>query len=379
MQLITIGYGRHLFAANNNERARMEHCAVAAGSLLMIIFTHRADGLERQSLDSGLTLHPTNSRSKFTMVFDALRIGRELLQKSNGPVIVSTQDPFEAGLVGYLLKRRFDVRLVVQEHGDVFSLSYWRTESLLNRVRYQLGKYILKRADIVRVVSSRIAATMRHLGVTAPIRQLPVAIDLSAFAPKVSPAATTDEKKSDTFWFLSVARFVPQKNLSLMVQAFAAAHKERPHLRLRLVGRGPERAVVEQFIGEQYSNLPPAEVPIVLEEWSDDVPGLMQQADAYLLTSNYEGWARVLIEAMVVELPVVTTDVGCAGEVLKHEEHGLVVPVADQAALTAAIIRLATDHALCTTLRHTLHTLEKRSLPGVNLPNYGQEWVKTLE
>jgi glycosyltransferase involved in cell wall biosynthesis len=57
-----------------------------------------------------------------------------------------------------------------------------------------------------------------------------------------------------------------------------------------------------------------------------------------------------IVEAMAAGLPVVMTDVGCAGEIVRNEETGLVVPVDDEKALALAIMRLLEDTQLRTTL-----------------------------
>jgi glycosyltransferase involved in cell wall biosynthesis len=130
------------------------------------------------------------------------------------------------------------------------------------------------------------------------------------------------------------------------------------------------------MLAQQYKNVEVA--PVTIEPWSNNVPGLLAQADAYVLSSDYEGWGRVLIEAMVVGLPIVTTNVGCAGEVVKHEQHGLVVPTRDEKALEKALLRMATDRALQTVVDRTLAALDKSSIPGTDLDSYGKHWVESL-
>ena len=60
----------------------------------------------------------------------------------------------------------------------------------------------------------------------------------------------------------------------------------------------------------------------------------------FLLTSNYEGWGLAIIEAASFGLPIIMTDVGCAGEIIKNEESGIIIPVGDKKALAAAMTKL---------------------------------------
>jgi glycosyltransferase involved in cell wall biosynthesis len=101
----------------------------------------------------------------------------------------------------------------------------------------------------------------------------------------------------------------------------------------------------------------------------------MRSASAYVLSSNYEGWGRVLIESLVAQLPIVTTDVGCAGEVVIHNHHGLVVPVDSEAELAQAMLTLAIDTACYTQIKKNLLLLDTRTIPGTDSKSYALHWA----
>ena len=159
-------------------------------------------------------------------------------------------------------------------------------------IRYIFGLFVLRRADSIRVVAKRIEKTLRKKKVHAAIKCLPVSVDVSRFVN-----SNSFESDKNDFEFLSVARFVPQKNLDLLLSAFKEVHEMYPHTRLRLVGSGLLESWVKDFIAHNFSDFPVS--PVVVESWSNDVPALMKEADVYLLSSNYEGWARALIEAKI--------------------------------------------------------------------------------
>ena len=66
----------------------------------------------------------------------------------------------------------------------------------------------------------------------------------------------------------------------------------------------------------------------------------------FLLTSNYEGWGMAVVEAASLGLPIIMTDVGCAGELIKNKESGIVIPVNNQSKLEEAMIRIINDENL---------------------------------
>lgn len=375
--ILSLGYGRHFFTEGNGERLRMEIVAREVDTLHMVVFTSLRDGLKvTQALD-GLTLYPTNSRAKFLMPFDAFLISRRIIKKYKHDVLVTTQDPFEPGLVGLLLKYLYNVPLVVQEHGDVLSTTHWRQESIGNFLRYFLGLFIIKQADMVRVVSDRTKQAFERRGVKH-ITQLPVAIDTSAFLSATPDALVRGLFEEGTFIFLTVARFVPQKNLILLLKAFEAVYRENPVVRLLIVGTGPQEEELKRYIQTTFTSNT-HEVPVILLPWTNNVASMMKTVDSYVLTSNYEGWARVLIEAMVCKVPIVTTDVGCAGEVVRDGVHGLVVPVGDEAKLAEAMSVMVRDITLRATFVKNLTDTSAISIPGTDISQYGVQWVHSLK
>jgi glycosyltransferase involved in cell wall biosynthesis len=374
MKVLSIGYGRNLFRSENIERQRLELCADAVESLEMIIFSKKTDNLSVLHTKTSLTLYPTQSASRLLMMLDAIKIGTQIIKKNPEAYLITTQDPFETGLIGWYLKLRFGRPLVIQMHADIYSKNEWLRESVFNYVRFVVGKYLLKKADTIRVVSERIKRSLlkQSLPITKII-MLPVAVDISDFISAVPNQIVRSLFSAEDFIFLSVGRFVTEKNYSLLIQSFKITYENNPKARLLLVGEGPLKTEIMSAISVAF----PSGVVQVLP-WSDDVPGLMKAADAYVLSSNYEGWARVLIEALGAGLPIVTTDVGCANEVVHSGEHGLVVPVGDVEALATAMTRLSTEKSFYTHCKDTIAALDSVTLPGANLAIYGQQWAASL-
>ena len=98
--------------------------------------------------------------------------------------------------------------------------------------------------------------------------------------------------------------------------------KKYPNTELWIVGDGLERKKLELEIAKYK-----LENSVKLFGWQNNPDEFYSQADAFLLTSNYEGWGMVVIEAADYGLPIIMTDVGCAGELIENEKSGLVVPV----------------------------------------------------
>lgn len=337
ISVLTIGYGKNIFDPDNTERARLRACSRKIKALHMVIFTRTRDEVQ-DATDGNLHLYPTNTRTRIGMLVRAYRRGSAILRTRSGEQwLISSQDPFETGLVGYLLHLRYGVPLQVQEHGDFFGTPWWRRESVLNRVRYVFGKWLLRRASCVRTVSKRAREHLVSVGVERErISELSVATDIDAFLKKDTVLAGEDlrAKYPETdFFILGIGRLVRQKRFDLLIESFSRLthHKAR----LIIIGSGPEEMRLKEKahrcgVSDRVSFIP----------WTNHLPVYLKQADLFVLSSAYEGWARVILEAMASSVPSVVTAVGCAGEVFLDGVHGKVVQIGDVEGMTAALSEL---------------------------------------
>jgi glycosyltransferase involved in cell wall biosynthesis len=134
-----------------------------------------------------------------------------------------------------------------------------------------------------------------------------------------------------------VATLRAQKNIPLFVEAVRAAAVAAPSIRAFIAGGGPELARVRELAGN-------AGIRVLGER--DDVPDLLAAADVVCLSSFTEAFPMVLLEAMALGRPAISTDVGGVREAVVDGETGLLVPPGDVGAFSAALRTLATDRAL---------------------------------
>ncbi|MCG3133155.1 MAG: N-acetyl-alpha-D-glucosaminyl L-malate synthase [Planctomycetes bacterium] len=136
----------------------------------------------------------------------------------------------------------------------------------------------------------------------------------------------------------TIARLHPEKNLAMLVRAFAAVLRERPRALLVIAGDGPDRAALDD--AARAAGLGPRAVFLGRR---DDVGRVLAAMDVFVLTSDREGLPLAVLEAMGAERPVVATDVGAVGEVVRDGENGWLVPAGDERAVAAALSRTLSD------------------------------------
>jgi glycosyltransferase involved in cell wall biosynthesis len=133
-----------------------------------------------------------------------------------------------------------------------------------------------------------------------------------------------------------VANLRQEKGVDAFAEAVARARAGgSTTLRGLVAGDGPERERLERLV----SGLDGVE----LLGSRGDVPDLVAACDAVALLSEAEALPMSILEAMALGRPVVTSDVGGAGEAVADGETGIVVPPGDAAAANAALSALAAD------------------------------------
>lgn len=311
-------------------RQRMRWYAEIFEKLTIILLRIKGGKVTEGNLD----IYPT-AKGRLKSFFRAWRAGRLLLEKDKFDVI-SCQDPFGTGLIGYFLKLEFKLPLQLQIHTGVFT-PHFSKESLKNRIYFHLAKILLARADCVRVTSEEIESYLSGAFSIPPqkVFKLPVFTDVGKFI-SARPKFDLHEKYAGfDFIILMASRFFEQKNIALALEAMRDIVDDlrgEANPLLLIVGSGPEAEDLK--LQAAALNL---QANVIFEPWADDLVSYYKTADLFLLTSNYEGWARTVIEAMACGLPVVMTEVGLARELLRSGENGVIIPVENREALVRAI------------------------------------------
>jgi glycosyltransferase involved in cell wall biosynthesis len=141
---------------------------------------------------------------------------------------------------------------------------------------------------------------------------------------------------------LAAGRFEYQKGYDMLIEAFAKVHDKHPDWELRICGHGKlrdqfEQAVAEHGLGDV----------VELPGPSEDLPGEMERASIYALSSRFEGFPLVLLEAMGKGMGVVAFDCPTGPrDIVVDRENGILVPPKDPDAFAAGLLALIEDEEL---------------------------------
>lgn len=225
-------------------------------------------------------------------------------------------------------------RVVVTVHNTLSQESQNATE-IKKRLAPYLARWFYPWADAVVTVSQGAYEDLVRLGLSS--ERLKV-----IYNPVVTPELGKKALESlDCSWFsqgeppviLAVGRLEAQKDFPTLIQAFARVKQQRP-ARLMILGEGKDRPFLEALVQE----LDLAE-NVALPGFVDNPYAYMAKAAVFVLSSLYEGLPTVLIEAMAMGTPVVSTNCKSGPtEILENGRYGKLVEVGDINGMAEAII-----------------------------------------
>lgn len=371
MKVVVLASDESILVPGSAAHARMAKLSALFDELHIIVACRAA-----HSEASLARLHTYPARGGLAWV-RILRVWRRAVDvcRRVAPDVLSSETADLLGLVGHLLSRRFGIPLQVQVHTDIMSRHY-RAASWKERLRYRIARFVLPRAAGVRAVSPRVSAgIIRELRIPpARVCVLPIRTNAGGLSSTKDSSRDDDRFSGFDLRLISAGRFVErEKNFRLLIDAMAEVVRDRPRALLVLAGEGPDRGRLERRIRERC-----LEGHVWIEGWRDDLPDFLKGFDLFLLSSNFEGWPRVCGEAIAAGLPVITTDVGLAGDLLVDGVSAIVVPVGDALAMARAILGLSRDVGRRRALAQAARQAVER-LPFLREEEYSRRYLAALQ
>jgi len=203
----------------------------------------------------------------------------------------------------------------------------------------RLRKYWVKKSSMIITPSSYLKKIVSGWDVNAEkIKVIYNAVALggageSAVSDELSLFALNKKK------IVSVGRLVSWKGFKGLIHAIA----DIPDVCLIIIGEGPERGDLEKLIAEKKLD---EKVKMVGTRSRDAVFSCLKFSDIFVLNSSYEGLPHIVLEAMSAFVPVIATDTGGTGELVKDEYNGLLVQPEDPEGLKNSINGLMHDNVL---------------------------------
>ena len=265
-----------------------------------------------------------------------LRIARELRDFKPHAVLAQGAHETAAALSGRKLART-DTVVIADLHGDWRAptrLYGSRLRGVLSPVADRVALGALRRADGIRTVTGYTTGLVRELGLE-PADEFPAYMDFDSFLQEQPKPIPTRAQA------LFVGVLERYKNVDGLAEAWRRAAPRVPQARLRLVGSGTMRPLVEELVAEL-----PEQTSWTERLTQSEVSSALDESTLLVLPSRSEGMGRVIVEAFCRGRPLVASRVGGIPDLVEDGVNGLLVEPGDPEALAAALVRLLTDRAL---------------------------------
>lgn len=247
----------------------------------------------------------------------------------------------------YMIRTKNDVYVVMLPKTTIMLLAFrWMTKA----------KVIASERVDPAAYSSRIGNALKRLSKRADgfvfqtedarawygdaVKDVKTAVIPNAINPAFIRPSYIGEKRNV---IAGAGRLSDQKNFSLLINAFSRLAPEFPDYDLIIYGEGDKRGELER-LAAAHGLSSRVSLPGNIRNIADE----MEKNSIFVLSSDYEGMPNVLMEAMALGLPCISTDCPCGGPrfLIQNNENGLLVPVGDAEKMAEAIKRMITEKEL---------------------------------
>lgn len=331
----------------------------------MVTFTRLRSA--RRFIEANVVFVPVYIRRPYDVV--KLYFALKALHLEQPIDVIATQTIYEDALIAWVFGKWYGISVIGQVHYDIFSPAARHEQlgrRLVARLRRTLGRRLLRHLYAVRVVGKSIKERLLNEQLHSSVHLIPVPVTMRT---DLNPGSLGTV---ETPRVLFVGRLAPEKNLADWLRVAAAVAARNPTVEFEIAGDGPLR----QELGTLATQIGIA--PRVHFHGAvpyDRLSEIYQSATVFLLTSRYEGFARVLVEAYLHGIPVVATRITGVEDVVEHGKTGYLHVGGDLEGMADSVLKLLADNQL----RHEMGTrgydIVRRRFDPRTLT---REWVSLL-
>lgn len=267
----------------------------------------------------------THSATNKLIEWYGLRVYKQYVRENGRPDVVHVHSILNAGLIASKIFKKEKISYVVTEHSSIFA------SGKIDIKKEKMARKIAIFAKHRFAVSDEFCKLLNKKIGVANVRweKMPNSVSQTFIDEPLN------NKERDHFKFINVALMNENKMQKNIIYAFSEIRK-RWDVRLKIVGDGPLRERLESLAKELNIQDSVQFTGMLLR---DQVMKSISEADAFVLSSRYETFGVVIIEALALGKPVIATR--CGGpESIVEDKDGILVPVDDVNALSAAMEEL---------------------------------------
>ena len=277
------------------------------------------------------------------------------------------------------MKRMFKIPLNVQIDSDRINNPFWLKERKINLLYNEIAKWIVKKANSLRVMSSDVKKKLAMLGIREDkiwVVPTPVMVDrFEGIDVSLFRKQNIDKKFNKIVLF--VGRLSPEKNVSLLLEAFPYVLQKNPSTLLLIIGSGKQEKELRDmasYLKIDKSTIFTSGIP------NKKLPFYFASCDVFVLPSLHEGRANVLIEAALSKKPIIVTSVSGAKDWVIDNKTGFIINQMNCEQLVEKILFLLDNPKIAQKFGETGYNYVKQKLQETNEVNeLIQCWEETAK
>ena len=274
--------------------------------------------------DGKIVLHTVpNILHKFFPFFLTSFWGVRRINKQNDFNIVICQSPILGGYAA--VKKMKNVPILIEMHG-FFYFNILEGKGLKNRILGSIIRYSYNNCTAVRSLNEEMTRRLQNDGITNQVCVVENRVDTNLFSKRKE-----DQKITGTVNLISIGNFEKVKGHKYAFSAMKIL-QEKFDIKLLLVGGGSLKEEYEELAKKNGINL-----ELIDRCTQEELVDIMKGAHIYIHTSVREGMPRVILEAMAMKIPVISSKAGFIEGTIKHKENGLLTEIGDVNDLVAEI------------------------------------------
>lgn len=290
------------------------------------VFTYISEENEYK-LNSSVKRHTLNANKGRVrdLVSKVEYLTREI-RKIAPDVVISLATP-KTSILLFVLSVYRKYKLIISERNDPNQYPKEKMYKFLRNIAYKRSEGVVFQTEEAKHCFSN-AIQAKSIVIPNPISAgLPIRTD-----------GSEREKRIVNF-----CRLEPQKNIRLLIDAFADVHKKYPEFILDLYGDGEEKKSLIEYAAQLH-----LEDDIYFHGFEKDIHNKIINAYMFVSSSDYEGISNSMLEALAIGLPTICTDcpIGGAHMAIVNGENGILVPVKDRKALHEAMEKIIQNKEL---------------------------------
>jgi glycosyltransferase involved in cell wall biosynthesis len=266
---------------------------------------------------------PVENKNHYGWIKAGLAAYKEYIRLNGVPEIIHAHNAVYAGMLCQAIEKRYRVPYIVTEHSTAFARKVITSEKILQRIKAAYNRSVL-----LSCVSEPFCHLLNQQFAFNRFRCLHNVLD-----PDFENREINIQEKNDEFVFINIAELHPKKDHFTLINAFKEVYLKHPQARLWIGGEGILSEELHALVAKE--NLQEAVRFLGLLN-RDQVFDAMGKADCFVLSSKYETFGVVVIEAMLLGKPVIATK--CGGpESFVRDFTGIIVNKENKAELVQAM------------------------------------------